>query len=111
MARSMAERAETRAGDRTATVRNALAGNDGGRALTVAIDAVRAEAAKVRRQRPADAPLIDADLAAILLHIASGLHAHRPARPKGCPRVPRPADMLIMFDTSAARAAAVGEPG
>ena len=33
--------------------------------------------------------LTDADLTALLLHLAEGLHEHRPERPRGCPPLPR----------------------
>jgi len=109
MAASIAAKAQRRAERFTAAIRDALADGNGNAALTEAVIRLRAEAAKVRRQRPGDAALIDAELAGSIAAIAFQLHAHKPARPPGCPRMPGPDQMLAAFAASYAQAAGEGD--
>jgi hypothetical protein len=111
MAASIATKAQRRAERMSAAVRDFLAEGDSNAALTEAVRRLRSEAAKVRRQRPGDGPLTDADLAASIVFIAAQLFDSRPPRPPGCPRMPRPADMLAIFDAGLERAAAAAEEG
>src|SRR5262249_58934778 len=99
MGRSTAARAERRAEElRLPAIREALSEGNPGQALALALHWYQAEAARVRRRRPADGALIDAYYAGVLARDAAGLYSHKPARRAGCPRVPRPADLLAMFE-------------
>ncbi len=100
MAAGLTERADRRAALVESAIRDALAGNSGREALNLAIRALQSEAAKLRRRRPGDAALIDAQLAGSILAIATQLHQHKPARPAGCPRVPGPSHLLDAFEAS-----------
>jgi hypothetical protein len=88
---------------RAEAARQALASGDSREALWVGLKGVASEAAKLRVHRHADGQLTDADLCGLLLALAEGLHEHRPARPSGCARVPRPEDLLAMFGDSFTR--------
>ena len=109
MATSLTDRAARRAGEYEAVIRTALAAGDGNAALTEAARSLRSEMAKLRRRRPADAALADAELAASLLAIASQLYGHKPRRPPGCPRQPRPSDLLRVFDAGLEQARPEGD--
>ena len=85
---------------RQPAIREALAAEDTRAAVTEALAWLRRELAGVRRHRPADGALIDAQLAGSISAIAAGLHALRPDRPAGCPRVPRAADLLAVYDAA-----------
>jgi hypothetical protein len=106
MGRSAAECARDRAAVRENQAREALALGNTRDALWVGLKGIASEVAKLRDRRPGDGALTDADLTALLLHLAEGLHGHRPARPRGCPPLPRPADLLAMFDERLAEHAA-----
>ena len=84
-------------GDTEAAIRFALSHGMTALAVTLAADAVRAAAKKVRTRRPGDGALADAELAANLLHTARRLGMHVPSRLPGCPRVPGPDDVLAKF--------------
>src|ERR1700733_1582361 len=98
MATSAAERAIQRAATVEVAVRKLLAEGNPHAELNLAVGTCQSEAAKVRRRRPADAALIDAELAGSLLALAAQLHAYKPARPSRMP--PGPADLLAMLDSS-----------
>jgi hypothetical protein len=105
MTASLTERAGRRAEDAEADIRAALAESAGQQALNRALRALQSEAAKLRRRRPADAALVDSELAGSLLAIATQLHSHKPARPPGCPKVPGSRQMVAAFEASYQRAA------
>jgi hypothetical protein len=100
MAASAKDKAEGRAGTLHETVRDLLSAGDSGGALTEAVRRLRAEAKKVRGRRPADGALIDAWLAGAVAALSGQLATHRPQRPAACPRVPRPIDLLTVFETA-----------
>jgi hypothetical protein len=110
MARSAAQCAADRAAMYDKDIRAALAAGRSSKALQRAADFLLAEAKKLREERPGDGWLTDADLAFIVHHLAAGLHAYEPPRPRGCPRVPRPVDLLAVYE-DAQRQAAGGEAG
>jgi hypothetical protein len=91
-------------GDYEGAIRRALAVLDGLRALYEGTRALRAAAVREYKRRPADAGLIAAHVGAQLLYLARFLPEYRPARPPGCPRVPRPEDLLAAFEGSLAEA-------
>jgi hypothetical protein len=100
MASSLAKKARGRAIDVAGAVREALSAADTNRALGRAIGALEREAKGVRNWRPGDAMLIDARHAGEIAAHAALLHAHIPARPPGCPPVPRPEDLLAVFEAA-----------
>lgn len=101
MAASLKERAQRRSAEvYQAAIRDALAEGNGRRALHLAIRALLSEAAKIRRRRPASASLADAELAGSIAAIAAGLHAYKPRKPAGCPRVPGPHHLLSVYEAS-----------
>jgi hypothetical protein len=105
MAVSLTAKAQRRAAEVYApAILAALADGNGHLALTLALRELQAEAAKVRKRRPAAGALADADLAGSIAAIASQLHSHKPRRPPGCPRVPGPDHLLAMFRASYAQA-------
>jgi hypothetical protein len=91
-------------GDYEGAIRRALSVLDGLRALYEGTRALRAALVKEYKRRPADAGLIAAHLGAWLLYFARALPDYKPMRPRGCPRVPRPEDLLAMFGNSLAEA-------
>lgn len=91
-------------GDYEAAIRRALATLNGLSALYEGTRALRAALVKEYKRRPADAGLIAAHVGAWLLYFARALPAYSPKRPRGCPRVPRPEDLLAMFETALAEA-------
>jgi len=107
MASSLVTRAERRADEVRHAIREALADGATNVALHAAIRSLQGEAAKLRGRRPADGALTDAELAASLASLAARLHAHKPGRPAGCPRVPAPEHLLAAFDAVYAQS---GEP-
>jgi len=109
MAASIAAKAQRRAVRFAAAVRELLADGCGDAALTEAVARLRSEAAKVRRQRPADGALIDAELAGTVLAAAARLSDHKPERPEGCGRRPEPEHLLAVFAASYSLALQEGE--
>lgn len=107
---SLADKASGRAELAEAAIREALATGAGQAALNEAARTLQSEAAKVRRRRPADAALIDAQIAGILLGLAAQLATHQPPRPAGCPRVPRPGDQLAVFAEALAQSPTERDP-
>lgn len=97
---SVEVRAQRRADLADAAIRARLGEADSHGALNDAVRLLQSEAAKVRRRRPADAALIDAQLAGLITRLASQLHAFRPVRPRGAPRVPRPCDLTGAYETA-----------
>ena len=83
MARSYAAKADSRAVEMVTTIRDALRTGNGAAALAEACAALRAEAAHLRRRRPADAPLVDAQLAGLVAGYAASLRDCQP--PAGHP--------------------------
>jgi hypothetical protein len=81
-------------------VRQALALADGPRAVERACAALRKAVADEVRKRPAEASLIAAHVAAQLFYLTRELPGYAPQRPRGCPRVPRPQDLLAAFEAS-----------
>jgi hypothetical protein len=110
MGRSVADCAADRAARREAGARAALAAGSTRDALWIGLKGVAGEVAKLRDRRYGDGALTDADLTGLLLHLAAGLHEHRPQRPRGCPVVPRPQDLLAMLDDSLSRAVEGEQP-
>jgi hypothetical protein len=109
MARNPLQRAEDRASLRDAAIRDALADGNAHKALLAALDALMSEAAKLRRRRAGDGALTDAQMAGSLSVLAAQLHLHKPDRPAGCPRVPRPEDLRAAYEAAVA-AATEGDP-
>lgn len=91
------DRAEGRSQRAVDRARDLLAEASPHQAMNAALRQMQGELAKVRRRRPADAALIDAHMAGMLLGLSSQLADHRPARPPGCPRVPGPSQLLHAF--------------
>jgi hypothetical protein len=79
-------------------IRRALGDGDDWKALGRAVDYLLSEAKKRREDNAGDGAVIAADVARVLRHMASSLPGHPPARPPGCPRVPRPVDLLAVYD-------------
>ncbi len=100
----VAIRGAIKEGDTETAIRVALAAGLTAQAVTLAADAVRSAAKKVRTRRPGDGALADAELAANLLHTARLLRTHVPSRLPGCPRVPGPDDTLAKFEDVLIRA-------
>lgn len=96
-------------GDAETAIRFALSHGLTAQAVTLAADAVRSAAKKVRTRRPGDGALADAELAANLLHTARRLPMHVPSRLPGCPKVPGPDDVLAKFEDVLSRAREEGE--
>lgn len=109
MPRSLTERATGRAGSVVADIRDLLHAKASQRALNRALRALQSEAAKRRRREPSAGALIDAELAGHIAGIAAGLHSRKPTRPPGCPRSPRPIDLLAVCEASFARALEGGD--
>ena len=93
MASSYRDKAGRRAERMVAAIRDALRQGNGNEALTEACASLRSEMAKIRARRPADAALIDAQLAGIIaawVDRAAHLQARlsTPARsPRSLPRL------------------------
>jgi len=85
-------------GDTGTAIRVALTAGLTAQSVTLAADAVRAAAKKLRERRPGDGALADAELAANLLTTARLLRTHVPSRLPGCPRAPGPDDVLAKFE-------------
>jgi len=101
MALSVAARAQRRAAEiYEHAIRDHLAAGNSRAALNTALAALQGEAAKLRRRRPGDGAWTDTELAANIAALAASLHIHRPLRPPGAPRVPRPDDMTRAFDAA-----------
>jgi len=111
MALSLSERAERRSDEWCAAIRDSLSEGSGKEALNAALLALQSEAAKKRRRKPADGALLDASLAGTLAGYAAQLYRHKPERPPGCPRVPRPIDLLTVFTAAYDAAASPDVPG
>jgi hypothetical protein len=87
-----------------AAIRAALAAGESRRALHLARAAYGSEATKLRRRRPADGALTDAEIAASLLAVTEGLGAYQPARSGKTRRAPSPGELVAAFDAALARA-------
>jgi hypothetical protein len=111
MATGYRAKAAGRSADVEAAIRDALTSGDTREVVTIGCAALRSEATKLRDQRRGDGALTDVELAALLLHTLSRLHAHKPLRPPGCARVPRPADLLAAFDAELVRLEMAGKDG
>lgn len=85
-------------GDYESAIRRALGVLDGLRAIYEGTRAVRAALVKEYKRRPAEAGLIAANVGAQLLYISRVLPEYKPQRLPGCPRVPRPEDLLAAFE-------------
>ena len=105
MGTSLADRASRRAGMvYEPAIREALADGNSHAALNLALRSLQSEMAKLRRRRPADGSLTDAELAGSIASIAAGLHAYKPRKPPGCPKVPEPHNLLSVYEASLAQA-------
>jgi hypothetical protein len=91
-------------GDYEGMIRSALEMFDGLKAIYQGCRALRAAVVNEYKRRPAEAGLICADVGAQLLYISRALPVVRPERPRGCPKVPRPEDLLARFEESLAKA-------
>lgn len=80
MTAGVAEKAAGRAEDVAAAITDALREGNHQHALNLALRALQSEAAKLRRLRPADGAVTDAELAGSISCIAAQLHAHAPRR-------------------------------
>jgi hypothetical protein len=96
-------------GDYEKAIRSALSMLDGLRAVYQGTRALRAAVVQEYKRRPAEAGLIAAHLGAQLLYFARALPGYRPLRPRGCPKVPGPDDLLAAFDISLSEAAGEGQ--
>ena len=90
MAASLSGRASGRAEAVATAITEALRDGNHQHALNLALRALQSEAAKLRRQRPADGAVTDAELAGSISGIAALLHAHAPARTRRARRPRRP---------------------
>lgn len=97
MASSAADRAGNRVGKGQRAIEAALAEANASEALAEATRALRSAWAHMSRQRPGDAAITAAQLAASIAVTAGRLHTLRPHRPEGCPAVPGPADLLAAY--------------
>lgn len=100
MGRSKAQCAADRVARRECDIRGHLAAGNTMKALWAAVNGLMAEAKQLWESRPADGVLSHADLAGVLLRLQASLADHRPARPPGCPEIPRSRDLLAVFDSS-----------
>ena len=107
MVASLAQRASGRAEATAAAIAEALRDGNHQHALNLALRALQSEAAKLRRHRPADGAVTDAELAGSISGIAAMLHAHRPLR---APRrgAPGSADLLAAYQAGYAKTGAGG---
>ena len=97
----MASSAAARAGNRVTVgqraIEAALAEANASRALYEATEMLRSSWAHMFKQRPGDAAIAAAQLAASITVTAGRLHGLRPHRPAGCPAVPGPDDLLTAY--------------
>jgi hypothetical protein len=100
MALGLTDRAERRAAEVHAAIRGALSEAASKQAFSTAISALQSECKKVRERRPAAGALIDAEVAGTIAALAASIHARRPRKPEGCPRVPGPEHLLAVFDSA-----------
>jgi len=109
MATSRKAKAEGRAAEVAAAIREDLAEGNHPEAVYTSVGALLSEMAKERRHRPAEAALLHAEIAGALAGISARLHAQRPQRPAGFQGgVPQAADLLAVFTAALAR---TGEAG
>jgi hypothetical protein len=90
MATGFRAKADGRTENVVRDISDALWRADGNGALTEAVRSLRSEAAKVRRHRPADAVIIDAQLAGLIAGLAGVLHNYDPQRRDGGTGFPEP---------------------
>ena len=101
MALSVAARAQRRAAEvYECAIRGHLSAGDTKLALNSALAHLQSEMSKLRDRRAGDAAWMDAELAARVTILAASLHAHRPLRPPGAPRVPAADDLTRAFDAA-----------
>jgi hypothetical protein len=100
---SLADDAAKRHALRVAEIEKHLANGLAVRALWVALKGVMSETKKLFMLRTADGMLTMADYAGTLTGDSLGFWNHRPARPTGCPAIPRPQDLLLVFRDSLRR--------
>lgn len=93
----LADRAERRSTGVEAVIRGCLSDGNTNAALIAALNSLRSEAAKVRKRRPGDGALADAEIAGSVAALAAQLHAYKPTRPAGCPPLPGPGHLLAAF--------------
>jgi hypothetical protein len=98
MGRSKAQCAEDRELMYDTGIRKALGDGDDWKALQRAVDYLLSEAHKRREDNAGDGAVIAADVARVLRQMAASLPGHPPARPPGCPRIPRPVDLLAVYE-------------
>lgn len=98
MGTSLAAKARSRAFDVAGAIREALSAGDTHRAFIKAKGALERETKSVRNWRAGDAMLIEARFAGEMAANAALLTTHVPYRPPGCPPVPRPEDLLAVFE-------------
>ena len=91
-----------------AAIRDALSRGDSKGALNKALLLLQARMAAERKARP-DGALFTAELAGTLLAVSVQAHAHQPWRPPGCPKKPRPHDLLTAFQAALDAGTATGE--
>jgi hypothetical protein len=104
MTASLSDRASGRAEAVATAITEALRDGNHQHALNLALRALQSEAAKLRRRRPADGAVTDAELAGSISGIAALLHAHTPARTrKGAPS---PAALLDAYQAGYAKSGA-----
>jgi hypothetical protein len=98
MGRSKGKCAEDRELMYDTDIRKALGDGDDWKALKRAVDYLLSEAWKRREQNSGDGAVIAADVARAVRAMAASLPGHPPARPPGCPRMPRPVDLLAVYE-------------
>jgi hypothetical protein len=105
MATSRTAKAGHRAEDVAVAIRSDLAEGNHPNAVYAAVGALMSELAKRRRHEPADAALLDAEIAGALAGIAYRLPKQRPQRPADyAGGVPTAEDLLAVFAQAYARA-------
>lgn len=93
---SRTEKAAGRAEKASAAIEEALVNGNHQQALNLALRALQGEASKLRRHRPADGAVTDAELAGSISGIAAQLHAHTPVTGSGNGS-PGVADLLAAY--------------
>ena len=101
MATSARAKAERRAETAVAAIRDLLLEENTSGALTEAVRKLRSEATHLRRRRPADGAITDAQLAGLIAGIASALHRYDPGRTSD--GAPDCTELLTAFRESLAR--------